>query len=109
MVTDLGNKAYESVLNQVGDTAEQIANLALFSNVQSYVYWSGTESAPFPAFAWYFSTTNGLQEFGGKVSALYAVAVRPGDVAASVPEPQTLALALLALGATMVVRRRRPR
>jgi len=25
-----------------------------------------------------------------------------------VPEPQTLALALLALGATMVVRRRRP-
>jgi len=29
-------------------------------------------------------------------------------VAASVPEPQTLALALLALGATMVVRRRRP-
>ena len=39
-VTDLGNKAGESVLNQVGDTAQQIANLVLFSNVQSFVYWS---------------------------------------------------------------------
>jgi hypothetical protein len=34
--------------------------------------------------------------------------VRPGDVAADVPEPQTLALTLLALGAAVVTRRRRP-
>jgi hypothetical protein len=107
-VTDLGNKANESVLNQVGDTAEQIANLALFSNVQSFAYWSGTEYAPDPGFAWYFDTDDGSQGDGGKDNALYAVAVRPGDVAASVPEPQTLALALLALGATVVARRRRP-
>jgi MYXO-CTERM domain-containing protein len=33
----------------------------------------------------------------------HAVAVRPGDV----PEPQTLALALLGLGAAVVARRRR--
>ena len=108
-VTDLGNKANESVLNQLGDTAEQIANLALFSNVQSFVYWSGTEYAPYPASAWLFSTIEGLQSTAGKSSALYAVAVRPGDVAAAVPEPQTLAMALLALGATVVARRRRPR
>jgi hypothetical protein len=107
-VTDLGNKANESVLNQVGDTAEQIANLALFSNVQSDFYWSGTEYAPSPDGAWYFGTDDGLQVDGAKSNALYAVAVRPGDVAASVPEPQTLALALLALGATVVARRRRP-
>ena len=106
-VTDLGNKANESVLNQLGDTAEQIANLALFSNVQSFVYWSGTEYAPYPASAWLFSTIEGLQST--VVGAFYAVAVRPGDVAARVPEPQTLALALLALGATVVARRRRPR
>ena len=107
-VTDLGNKAGESVLNQAGDTAEQIANLALFSNVQSTDYWSGTEYAPIPGVAWYFYTGDGLQNYYVKGNALYAVAVRPGDVVASVPEPQTLALALLALGATVVARRRRP-
>ena len=107
-VTDLGNKANESVLNPAGDTAEQIANLALFSNVQSFSYWSGTGYAPNPSGAWRFSTVFGLQGFAGKGVALYAVAVRPGDVAAAVPEPQTLALALVALGATVVARRRRP-
>ena len=108
-VTDLGNKANESVLNQVGDTLEQIANLALFSNVQSNFYWSGTEYARLPTRAWNFSTTDGKQsDVYYKDNGFYAVAVRPGDVAASVPEPQTLALALLALGATVVVRRRRP-
>ena len=107
-VTDLGNKAGESVLNQVGDTPEQIANLALFSNVQSDFYWSGTEYAPNPTLAWNFFTHVGFQNDFVKASALYAVAVRPGDVAASVLEPQTLALALLALGPTVVARRRRP-
>ena len=107
-VTDLGNEAVESVLNQVGDTAEQIANLALFSNVQSYYYWSGTAYAPNPDLAWRFGTQNGRQNLSDEDKALYASAVRPGDVAAAVPEPQTLALALLALGATVVARRRRP-
>ena len=107
-VTDLGNKAHESVLNPTGDTAEQIANLALFSNVQSDAYWSGTEYAPLPHLAWLFYTSYGYQDYDGKDYALYAVAVRPGDVAASVPEPQTLALALLALGATVVARKKRP-
>jgi hypothetical protein len=110
-VTDLGNKAGQSVLNTTGDTSEQMANLALFSNVQSGVYWSGTEYAPDLNGAWYFFSNAGYQSLGGsgKSTAMYAVAVRDGDVAASVPEPQTLALALLALGATVVARRRRPR
>ena len=107
-VTDLGNKAVESVLNQVGDTAEQIANLALFSKVQSNGYWSGTGYAPSTSGAWLFNSDIGLQVIVDKPSASFAVAVRPGDVAATVPEPQTLALVLLALGATLVARRRRP-
>jgi len=83
--------------------------LALFSNVQSDYFWSGTEYAPLPGRAWYFHTGFGSQgHIRSKGWALSAVAVRPGDVAASVPEPQTLALALLALGATVVARRRRP-
>ena len=58
-VTDLGNKKQESVLDLTGDTAEQIANLALFSNVQSRVYWSGTEYAPPSVDAWAFNTSAG--------------------------------------------------
>ena len=106
-VTDLGNKARESVLNQAGDTPEQIANLALFSNVQSYGYWSGTEYAPAPSSAWDFYSTVGAQHVDGN-SLLYAVAVRPGDVAAVIPEPQTYAMMLLGIGALVLARRRRP-
>jgi hypothetical protein len=109
--SEMGHMFY----NEFGATANQsilsgsnTANLALFTNVQSSDYWSGTEYAPNPDGAWGFLTVNGFQNFGAKGSALYAVAVRPGDVAASVPEPQTLALVLLALGATMVARKRRP-
>ncbi len=48
-VADLGNKEGETVQVQTGDTAEQIANLALFSNVSNAGYWSGTEYAPDPS------------------------------------------------------------
>ena len=37
----------------------------------------------------------GGQSNSAKGTALHAVAVRPGDVATAVPQPQTLALALL--------------
>ncbi len=37
--------------------------------------------------------------------SLSGLAVRPGDVATAVPEPRTLALALLALGVMVVVLR----
>ena len=68
-------------------------NLALFSNVQSDFYWSGTEYAPSSSGAWRFYTFNGFQSLDfARIFLLYAVAVLPGDVAARVPEPQTLAL-----------------
>jgi hypothetical protein len=91
-------------------TGTHAANLALFSNVQANAYWSGTEYAPNPALAWFFSTSDGLQDGDVKGNALYAVAVRPGDVAvSSVPEPQAYAMMLLGLGALTVAVRRRPR
>lgn len=89
------------------DVGSSLAGLrAQFDGVQSAVYWSGTEFAP--GDAWLLGTGAGFQLNGFKSNALLAVAVRSGDVTASVPEPQTLALALLALGATVVARRRRP-
>lgn len=84
--------------------------MALFGNVQSaYVYGSGREYAPSPGFAWTFYTVDGLQSFDPKLLAFFAVAVRPGDVAAVGPEPQAYAVLLAGLGALMVAVRRRPR
>ena len=105
-ITWLQNWNTNGVMNW--NTAYAWADNLVFTNVQSNIYWSGTEYAQSPASAWDFYTDSGAQSLFGKGLALYAVAVRTGDVAASVPEPQTLALALLALGATMVARRRRP-
>jgi hypothetical protein len=107
-VTDLGNKAAESVLTQTGDTAEQIANLALFAHVHAGRYWSGLGYGG-QGYAWLFDTYNGYQgidnsEYGGS----YALAVRSGDVAATVPEPQTCALVMLAFGAPTWLRRKQP-
>jgi len=83
-----------------------LASVTAFTNVQSDFYWSGTEIFAGSASS-RFLPDFGVQGAGLQSSVFYAVAVRPGDVTASVPEPQTLALALLALGATVVARRRR--
>jgi hypothetical protein len=67
-------------------TTTHNANYSLFSNVQSYVYWSGTETSADPSVAYSFSTSNGFQSGYDKRNDFYALAVSPGDVSA-VPEP----------------------
>jgi len=107
--SEMGHMFY----NEFGASREQsiragsnTANLALFTNVQSFVYWSSTGYAPSSGSAWDFHTHNGWQGAGDVNGAVYAVAVRPGDVPA-IPEPQTYALLLAGLGAVVVAVRRR--
>lgn len=50
-----------------------------FTNLQAFYYWSGTEFAPNPDYAWNFNFTNGYQINYDKSIAFYALAVRPGE------------------------------
>jgi len=90
---NLGATAGNSIL--LGTNTD---NLALFTNLQSSVYWSGTVYAPDPArYAWNFVTNLGFQDDSDQSLEFYAWAVRPGDVAA-IPEPETYAMLLAGLG-----------
>ena len=79
-----------------------------FNNMQSFVYWSGTEYAPNPFNAWSFTSGNGYQYYRVKDSQNYGWAVRPGQIAAA-PLPGTALLMALGFGAMAVSRRARRR
>jgi len=106
-------------------TGTNTANLQLFTNIQGSqdpfaAYWLGTEDTTNPGFhkeMWTLENPYPQYPFlgGGYLSstccgeALFAVAVRPGDVISAAPEPETWALMILGLGALAEVRRRQPR
>lgn len=100
--TELGGVASSSILGS-GD-----ADLALFSNVQSNRYWSGTE---FDASrAWDLDFNGGRQSRLNQNGDLFAWAVHSGDVgASSVPEPGTVALMGLGLMGLLGLTRRQRR
>ncbi len=92
---ELGKKSYlntsgvyQSGHGIFGNNGVQVAGGAVgpFANAQSSAYWSDTEYAPYPGYAWNFSTSTGSQYDYYKSNQSYAWAVSPGQVAA-VPVP----------------------
>lgn len=80
-----------------------------FTNVLGYYYWTGTplwEVPPFSGDSYGFDPKGGSFYAYPMTTALAGVAVRSADVIVPVSEPQTLALALLSLGALVVARTR---
>jgi len=96
--TDLGGSAGSSI------ASVHNANYDLFSNVQSHLYRSGLEYAASPSYAWHFYFGDGSQGGTRKDFEVFAWAVRPGDVAATVPAPGTLVLMALGLAGLRSVR-----
>ena len=85
----------------LGNTAGSLTNTAPFLNLQPSTYWSSTPDPRYQGGAFYLNMGDGGQFLAGMQDTLFAVAVRPGDVAT--PEPGTfalLSLGLLGLGFT---------
>ncbi len=102
--TELGNQSYYTTSGAVSgayaggsNPNSTLDNTGPFINFQSGGYWSGTSFPPVPSFAWYFLTLDGTQRRSASTGSFYALAVRPGDVAA-IPEAETYALMLAGLG-----------
>lgn len=116
----LGNKGYATPgTGALSQSGWGLSNTGPFSNIDPYAYWSGVSglaytlgavawNPPGAAAAWYFDFGRGAQDYYSKDWTMSAWAVHSGDVgvAIAVPEPQTYALALAGVAATLVSRRR---
>jgi len=88
--SELGGTAGQSILTSADP------DLAKFTNLQAYSYWSATEYGP--GVAGDFSFYGGGQSGAGKNGGFYTLAVSPGDIGiAAIPEPETYAMMLAGL------------
>ena len=74
--------------------------------MQAGDYWSGTEYAPYPGYAWYCYFPNGGQTYGVKGNVSYAWAVRPGARSTSAPTtsvPASGPMGLIIMGAAGLI------
>lgn len=98
----LGNLSFYDTGGSSPQAGWGLTNTGPFTNLQSNSYWSGTEYEPYDWEVWYFYFYNGNQTNGSKYNSYYALAVRDGDIIASVvPVPAAVWLfgsALLGLG-----------
>jgi hypothetical protein len=101
--TEMGHLHYVTLGLDSAVAGDAHSGAAPFFNVQDAFYWSGTELDANPnkpwGYAWGFQPMTGAQNFGDKTGrGGYAVAVRPGDVTSSIPEPATWLTLSLGLG-----------
>lgn len=105
--SETGVQASEYGVAHIGEQR----NVGLVNNLQSYVYWYGTEipgSIPNTS-ALAFQMYDGNQGSYAQISNFNVWAVRDGDVTsvATVPEPETYAMLLAGLGLMGAVARRK--
>lgn len=111
--SEMGHMFYNNLGASAGSSilaGTKTANLALFTNLQDDIaapYWSGTAAGG--TNFWNFYTYDGYQTFDDKDYEFYAWAVRPVDLGAPIPEPETYAMLLAGLGLLGVVAKRRRR
>ena len=86
-----------------------LTNTGPFSNLQSYIYWSATEYAPYNTIgAWYFDFSQGIQRDYDKPFSGQAWAVHSDDVGtAVVPNPAAVWLFGSGLAGLIGIARRR--
>jgi hypothetical protein len=73
--SEMGHLYYAELGNAAG---EQLTNTGPFVNLQSGIYWTGTEYVTVPKQAWGFSFLGGSQYADDKENHCHAWAVRPG-------------------------------
>jgi len=102
---ELGNLGYYNT-SGVAQAGWGLTNTGPFTNLQPYLYWSGTEYAPHTNTAWTLYFSHGAQDWDDKTGHVYALAVHPGERSTSVPEPGTLLLLGSGLAGIAVFRKR---
>ena len=108
--SELGHLFYKTLENFGASNAPDAFGLVntgpLINLFEGHGYWSDTEYSPNSIYAYYFLFAGGFQAYSDKSNLHYALAVRPGDVAAPMPvaEPSTIFL-LFAAGLGLVAMR----
>ncbi len=110
--SEMGHLYYDDDALNI-DGGGSLNNPTNFQDLNSFAYWSGTEFAADPRGAWEYDFSFSGQNPLDKNSKFWALAVRPGDVAAVQPIPEPSTVVLMGLGVTgmalYVARRRRQR